>query len=280
MNVLLHLQYNLLTQNTQSMTNLPWYVYLMIGIMIISFMLQKGLPFLKDAKRVMSNDAYIKNPNGSSISNEQKKALAVGAINGEQTSCYVDTLETGMEDRRLNKGLNEYWGVYNSDTALSTLEWLKNDGHRIFFDKIYSILTTEDQANWKNSVNDYFGEESDKAYDFLKKLSDTVEELKGEDNIPESSFQKGILAWDMGRMVVVARMCYDKKFIDKETAWNYINHALTNSKGQFNSWKELGDSYIIGRAMWSGNDMMLPGLKGIAQDLLTKEESPWKKIQF
>jgi len=272
----------------EALSNLPWYVYVMIGIMIVSFVIQQVLPtlkktgeFAKEAKRVLQSKSYNKNPNGSSLSAKELSALSVGAINGEQTSCYVDTLETGMEEARLNKGLNEYWGVFDRETALNTLGWLKEEGHRAYYEKLWAILTDVPQNEWESAVNEQF-EDSQKAMSYLSNLSETIEELKDEkyDNMQATDFDKGILAWDLGRLVTVARMSHDKQFISKDEAWSFINEGYALVKQSFQSWEEIGKSYIIGRAMWGGENMMLDGLKGITKDLLKDDASPWLNNEF
>jgi hypothetical protein len=45
-------------------------------------------------------------------------------------------------------------------------------------------------------------------------------------------------------------------------------------------WKELSAAYLIGRGMWSGDNMMLTGLYGIAGKAFENDNSPWKKISL
>lgn len=40
---------------------------------------------------------------------------------------------------------------------------------------------------------------------------------------------------------------------------------------------EFAQGYIVGRAMWNGNDGSLYGIISIAQGLLNDENSPWIK---
>ena len=79
----------------QVLAVLPWYIYLMLGVMAVSFVVTKVLPFLRTAKRIVSTKKYPANPKGSSLSLEQRRALGVGAIGAEQQGFFVDTLETG-----------------------------------------------------------------------------------------------------------------------------------------------------------------------------------------
>ena len=44
----------------------------------------------------------------------------------------------------------------------------------------------------------------------------------------------------------------------------------------FNSWKDFANSYMLGRTLWNGDCNM----SGLAQDLLTKAESPWVRYAW
>ena len=89
-----------------------------------------------------------------------------------------------------------------------------------------------------------------------------------------------ITAWDMGRLVMVTRSCYDCDYINEEEAWAYIENAHKACKEEYPDWNEFAKGYIFGRAMWSGNSEYLSGIMSIAEGLLSDEESPWKKAEL
>lgn len=84
-----------------------------------------------------------------------------------------------------------------------------------------------------------------------------------------------ILSWDMGRLVNVARWCYDCGYISEDTAWSYINFAYEQSRQCYNSWESFAKGYIVGRAMWNGNDSELKLMINIAHRLQRDKNSPW-----
>lgn len=260
---------------------IPWYAYVFLAAMALGFFVVKVLPTLRDLKRIAGTTPFAKNPKGSSLSSEQIKALSVGAINGEQVSAYIDTLETGMDDARLTKGLGEAWDISDADSAGQTLEWLRTAGHRQYFETVYQILQTQPASEWRAAVESQLPDaDHEQVHGFVKNLAETIEDLKNKDHLSPADFERGILAWDMGRLVVVARMAHDKGFLGEGVAWEYVGDALRQCKAVFSSWGELSNSYIIGRAMWSGAGMMLDGLKEIAHDLLEKDGSPWRSLPF
>jgi hypothetical protein len=142
------------------------------------------------------------------------------------------------------------------------------------------ILQNTDNKEWLSAIKNVGFESAEKAEEYVNNLSETIADLMKPDDMGliEGDFSRGILAWDMGRMVVVARMCFDQGLISAPEAWGYIREAHVQTKAKFKDWKEVANSYLIGRAMWSGPTVMLDGIKTIAKELLTKEGSPWLSI--
>ncbi|MCL1949586.1 MAG: DUF1266 domain-containing protein [Turicibacter sp.] len=80
------------------------------------------------------------------------------------------------------------------------------------------------------------------------------------------------LAWDMGRLVHVARQSYTYGYINEETAWAYIQYAYERCQGVYASWKDFARGYMLGRIMWCGND---DGLFAVIHRLTRDKKSPW-----
>ena len=53
--------------------------------------------------------------------------------------------------------------------------------------------------------------------------------------------------------------------------------AYATSKELYSNWREFAKGYIVGRAMWKGNDYSLSGLISITEGLLKDDKSPWMK---
>lgn len=53
--------------------------------------------------------------------------------------------------------------------------------------------------------------------------------------------------------------------------------AYEKSKELYSNWREFAKGYIVGRAMWKGNDYSLSGLISITECLLKDDKSPWMK---
>jgi hypothetical protein len=204
---------------------------------------------------------YRKNPRKSPLSSAQQSALNIGAILSVRNRNYMDSIETGESKGEKIESMAEWWGVYSTDSAIETLEWLFDEGHRVHYNGSYlqpDVLSYDKNMNATLEVlikNQIIADKSD-----LNNIS--------------------ILAWDMGRSVNVARWCFDCGYITKEKAWNYINRAHTYSKQIYNSWEEFSTGYIVGRAMWSGDPDIVEDVIYDVQSLLNDVNSPWKNTSI
>lgn len=89
------------------------------------------------------------------------------------------------------------------------------------------------------------------------------------------SFWKG-----QGRLVLIARCCFECGYITEEKAWCYMEEAHKKCCAVYSDWKEFAAGYVIGRCMWGGMKQMPGGIMGIAEGLLRDRESPWQKVQL
>lgn len=235
--------------------------------------------FFKKVLKAMSSQKYRTNPYPTHLTDSQLLALNIGAINAEQTSYYCDSLETGCDKQETADNLANYYDICDSRTASTTLNWLKDEGHRVYFDAIKKMVAGASSAMDTNVLAE---EQIAIAYTYVEHLKSTVEELMDEKCIADIKElgDASIIAWDMGKLVLVSRCCCELGYISEAEAWEYINYACTKCKETYEDWSSLANGYIIGRAMWNGSNMMLTGIIGIAQDLLRDSNSPWKKISL
>jgi Protein of unknown function (DUF1266) len=96
----------------------------------------------------------------------------------------------------------------------------------------------------------------EKAFSQLENIDATFEDLvsAGMTNDIVHLISLGPVGWDCGRLVYLARMCYDADYISHDTAWEYIAEADKLRRVSFVNWRDFGRSYAIGRAMWGGQN--------------------------
>jgi len=212
---------------------------------------------------------YRKNPRKIPLSSGQQSALNIGAILSLRNRNYMDSIETDESKESNIESMAEWWGVYSTDSAIETLEWLFDEGHRVHYDK---IINAKKNGSYLHPDVLSYDENMNETLDVL---------IKNQIIVDKSDLNNiSILAWDMGRSVNVARWCFDCGYITKEKAWNYINRAHTYSKQIYNSWEEFSTGYIVGRAMWSGDPDVVEDVITDVQSLLNDVDSPWKNISL
>ena len=236
--------------------------------------------------RSFKNDRYRKNPsNKSAPDRAQLAALNVGAINAEQVMYYCDSLATGAPPKELKKYLGDYYDVIDTETALQTLDWLQNEGHRHCFEQIQRLeepVTTMTGSNMEILWPELEVTEQLRLLSYAQNLAACIDLLAEHEYIHgvEDLKRISIEAWDMGRLVMVARSCFDGGYITEETCWAYILNAYRRCKAVYPDWNELAKGYIVGRSMWGGDNMTIHGILSIAHNLCTDDESPWKQMNF
>lgn len=235
--------------------------------------------FIRKLQKVLSNKQYRENPNPENLSQERLAALNVGAINSEQTCYYCDSLTTGEQIKEIKENLENFYGIADHDSAVETLDWLYQRGHRVFFDAAKQVYAGAAEGIDYSSLTE---EEQENFMEYFMNLQSSLQYLSEGNYFSDVSqiADMSIIAWDMGRLVMVTRSCYDCGYISEEEAWQYIENAHKACKEAYADWNEFTKGYVFGRAMWSGANMSLTGIMSIAEGLLADEKSPWKKVSL
>ena len=232
--------------------------------------------FFKKLIKVLMSGKYSKNTKAEELTTEQYTSLNIGAINAEQTMSFYNSLATGVDKSETTQNLANYYEIDDRETALETLQWFLDSGHRVFYEAIKGAVS-EQSTNLNGELLD--NEQKESAQEYMQNLNETIEDLEGNGFIQNRAdiTKLSILAWDMGRLVLVARCCYDLGYITEDEAWDILKKAKDESCKVYKDWSEFGAGYIIGRCMWSGPSMMISGLIDITKGLIEDEDSPWKQ---
>lgn len=257
----------------------------MVTIIVIAVVLVFGCfkfgPFILDFIKMIRRDAYQCNPNAQeNLSREKITALSAGLIIAEQNLFYSNTLETGASKNEQIEKLRSHWGIENSQDALQRLASF-GSVHQLYDAAINTYLSVN-KSDWRNYININYSENTGEIYDYLL-LLDKVSEVLIKNKVATDEqemreiFQKGSIAWDLGRIVYIARASYTCGYITAQQAWQTIDAVLPQVKKHFADWKAFGQSYMLGRAIWSHDDAGIEGLFMIYTDVIKEEASPWLK---
>ncbi|MCL1936672.1 MAG: DUF1266 domain-containing protein [Defluviitaleaceae bacterium] len=253
-----------------------------IGILIIIWVLTFG-----------KKNIYRKNKE-IHISKDKIKALSTGLILSSWNREYVNSLEMYPEKKEKQikeveaKNLEYMWGINDTDTAIDTLDWLKNEGQNfiyefIFMDKNFTFFAHPENDIYKEIAREKLlqynpdGSYFNRFLQYRNNLKNSINLLKEEKVIKELKDLHNIkaVAWDIGRIVNVARWCYMQNYISKETAWNYIEYAYKKAKENYKSWDEFAKGFMLGRILWCGNNGSHEFMFLRIKILITDKESPW-----
>lgn len=147
--------------------------------------------------------------------------------------------------------------------------------HRVLFDDDAFCVCADIYAAALEKMHIYAG--------CANRLRKTLDKLQSRGFVRDAAGLAAInpAAWDMGRLVSLARWCAACDYITENTAWDYILWAWSESTRHYANWAEFGRAYIIGRAMWSGEsgsilDGTLDEIMDTVDGLLKDETSPWR----
>lgn len=89
------------------------------------------------------------------------------------------------------------------------------------------------------------------------------------EEIPVSS-----MAWDLVRVVNVARWTQQCGYITTDEMWQIMNVAAEMATQNFASWEEYGRSFAFGRGVWHGDEDDCETAQDIVNTLLKKKNPP------
>lgn len=219
--------------------------------------------------------------NDGTLTTEQIRRIAVGAMYANQQGGYVDALRMDVNSTRLDTVLVGWWGINGREEALETLQYLSQGPYGMVFPAIYKAFTTDGVVEQKAVIAETCGGDDELFNDNWGKLMNlkrSYNELVDSGVVKDKADMQrlGVAGWDAGRLNFIARACLDKGYIGEDECWKYVNHAYDIAHVSLSSWRDLSNSYMLGRAIWNGDVYMV----GHAEDLLEKPESPWVAVSF
>ena len=202
---------------------------------------------------------------------QQLWALGTCAVladsNGQRHDLLGGCERTPAEIKRWQDCLAKWWGVRSRAELLETLRWLDEDGHRREFNDLARVLpqasaTQLDALQKRCSADSTFSNRVELVRTYQKELG-----------------AKGIAAWDYGRYVSLCGWGYVVGFLTEEEAWRKIMPVASFLQDTFESWDDLGRSYVIGREFLSpasGEDAR----NAYERLLVNNPASPWTRLPW
>lgn len=206
----------------------------------------------------------------SELNEEQLRLLALGApmlvYNGER----VNTIDCESDIEIVQNTLESWWNVVDHDSTFDIVKWLLEEGHHADADHLLQSLAPE---GLKRFLKDGLEDENETAEEVRLIMQTMLDNgYCTEDELPHTA-----LAWDLVRVVNLARWAYLCGYISEEEMWQVMGTAADIAHEHFASWKEYGLSFVFGRGVWHGEPADSETAYEIVSTLLEKDESPWQQ---
>lgn len=262
-------------------SNLPWFVWVLLGVMVVSFIVVRVIPAFRTVKegvQAFAAEDYKRNPQAPGLAPERQRGLNVGAIIGEQNSFFVDSLQTGIEKGELKQRLAQFWGVVDGNSAREAIERMLSFAGTKLPDAVLEVRAADPQ-NWRAAAAAKLADHPD-ASETIDHLGQTINLLTKQGIVANPPRPETAAGWDLGRAVFLARASFDLGYIDESKAWAYIDAAVREAQARFGDWQSLGNSYLIGRALWFGKNEMLESLIELGKGVMNDAKSPWQSVSL
>lgn len=251
-------------------------IQIIVILVFVGILVYRAIPLIRRFRGAFKQIHRNENAN---LSTGQYRKLALGAIYSEQQSAYINSLTTGIPASEIKSMLSNWWGVQDGASAKETLDGLLDNARHPVLPMVLSAYSSHDTSSIAALTDE---KKKEKAESQLANLAETLADLQA-DGVVQSVAdveRLGTDGWELGRLVYVARMCFDAGLISEAETWAYIDEADQLARARFSNWADFGHSYAIGRALWSGKDSANSGIAHIAKYLLSNPESPWTQLDW
>ena len=267
-------------------TNMPAYAKIMTFVVPLFVIVFYGHMALK---KIINTGSAIRNiargmrvDKNAGPSPDELRKIAVGALYASQQGGYVNTLRLDINKVRLSTILGEWWGITNREEAVATINYLASAPSATTLPIVLAAIKAPDMVEREKIVNREIGDDGDKKERAMSQI-DNYFKIKNElvsdglTSSPTTLLPPGVMAWDAGRLNFIARASMEKGYISERECRSAVDAAyeMARSAG-FKDWREFAASYMLGRGLWGGNLDM----SHLAEELLTKPDSPWAKVTW
>ncbi|MHB0976458.1 MAG: DUF1266 domain-containing protein [Candidatus Aquicultorales bacterium] len=249
---------------------LHWQVALAIALLIVGALSMALVVWGLTSMPKRPAPAKIESTISKPLSPESKKWIpAAGAVLAKMNKDDPATMETKIPRYVVKRLLNEWWDIDDHDSAVKTIQWLTEEGHTKTFQALYSEIKGMDDVAFaakRQSILKDHGSRGAKRADILRLNASTIEE-------------KGLAAWDHGRVIFVSRMSLAAGYISESEAWSASANSARILQKTYDSWADFSENYLMGRSLWGPEDNPAPAELSVDW-LLSNQSSPWRTIPW
>ena len=171
--------------------------------------------------------AFLASHPQTPLTEEKKRLLVFGAI----LSCYrSEDILSIITDNNMNvykTGLQEQWSINGREDALETLNALLNLEQSTELDEVLAQIDSSEALIVQTLIAD--GLKTD-----LAQVQTTT----------------STYAWDVCRLVSLAKWCYWLQYISEAEMWKYLNEGAVKASSLGKDWNDYTVSFLMGRAIY------------------------------
>ena len=258
-----------------------WIVYAVIAV-VVAVTLYRYFFKIRGFLRQFKGD-FLMDEN-SSLSKEQQRKMLLGAVYAVIDKGYLNTIKTGLEKEEREDRLEKDWNICTHDSAVDALNGLKVACTKDYSPNIGEAFKLKEQKAIEKYLRDTFVNPNDakacakQIERAFKHIGNLVKEGIVRD---EAEFSRiGGVAFEATRLVAIARMCAESKYISEQEMWEYVDFADEQAHKSLTSWEDYGKSYVIGDCLWGADSYDLGQSSKIIRKLINDPTSPWKLFPF
>ena len=258
-----------------------WIVYAVIAV-VVAVTLYRYFFKIRGFLRQFKGD-FLMDEN-SSLSKEQQRKMLLGAVYAVIDKGYLNTIKTGLEKEEREDRLEKDWNICTHDSAVDALNGLKIACTKDYSPNIDEAFKLKEQKAIEKYLRDTFVNPNDakacakQIERAFKHIGNLVREGIVRDEVEFSRI--GGVAFEATRLVAIARMCAESKYISEQEMWKYVDFADEQAHKSLTSWEDYGKSYVIGDCLWGADSYDLGQSSKIIRKLINDPKSPWKLFPF
>lgn len=191
------------------------------------------------------------------LSAAQLWGLAAGGVLARVNRASFTQIRLDSDSDDMRYSLQEAYGIEDVKGLHSVREWLLQAGHR------------EPCMELCRQLRDGNDDPHDERLQFVNKNFAQLQ-------------QSQLHGFDLSRLVMLARFGLNAKYINEAEAWDWIMDASVKLQKHLNSWRELGEDFVLGcefLALSGGYDIDDRARQAFRW-LMKSPKSPWAEIDW
>lgn len=195
------------------------------------------------------------NPLNLLLGKAKKQGLRIGYMESALRGFYLNSIDTGIHSRKLTSLLYNEYPYQKHDCINEIFRFLIDEGDRAFYQKMLPCILSSTSLEELESIACKQFPGAEQIIQHGRNLFKFVKYAKygREPLIWMNDIERGIIAWDMGLLVCLARTALKCGYITSNQAWEYIELAGEISTNKLHTPQEIDKSFLIGWAMKTKN---------------------------